>query len=105
MVVWVGFRLERLLFGAAFSVLSSGFPVLYHMEASGLPPSYYGVCQNKEGSSSLLFKKNLNACKPSEHPPQVEECLKVWVGTLAVETKPLHGTKRVPQCNYIGLTV
>ena len=24
-----------------------------------------------------LFKKNLNASKPSEHPPQVEECLKV----------------------------
>ena len=26
---------------------------------------------------SLDFKKNLNASKPSEHPPQVEECLKV----------------------------
>ena len=25
----------------------------------------------------ILFKKNLNASKPSEHPPQVEECLKV----------------------------
>ena len=25
----------------------------------------------------LLLKKNLNASKPSEHPPQVEECLKV----------------------------
>ena len=24
-----------------------------------------------------LFRKNLNASKPSEHPPQVEECLKV----------------------------
>ena len=24
-----------------------------------------------------IFKKNLNASKPSEHPPQVEECLKV----------------------------
>ena len=24
-----------------------------------------------------LFKENLNASKPSEHPPQVEECLKV----------------------------
>ena len=23
------------------------------------------------------FRKNLNASKPSEHPPQVEECLKV----------------------------
>ena len=25
-----------------------------------------------------MFKKNLNASKPSEHPPQVEECLKVY---------------------------
>ena len=25
----------------------------------------------------LMLKKNLNASKPSEHPPQVEECLKV----------------------------
>ena len=25
----------------------------------------------------ILFRKNLNASKPSEHPPQVEECLKV----------------------------
>ena len=24
-----------------------------------------------------VFRKNLNASKPSEHPPQVEECLKV----------------------------
>ena len=24
-----------------------------------------------------VLKKNLNASKPSEHPPQVEECLKV----------------------------
>ena len=24
---------------------------------------------------------------------------------MAVETKPLHGIKRVPQCNYIGSTV
>ena len=56
--------------------------------------------------SLVAFKKNLNASKPSEHPPQVEECLKVKVGTLAVEeTKPLHGIKRVPQCNYIGSTV
>ena len=56
--------------------------------------------------SLVVFKKNLNASKPSEHPPQVvEECLKVQVETLAVETKPLHGIKRVPQCNYIGSTV
>ena len=24
-----------------------------------------------------VFKRNLDASKPSEHPPQVEECLKV----------------------------
>ena len=27
--------------------------------------------------TDVLFKKNLNASKPSEHPPQVEQCLKV----------------------------
>ena len=27
--------------------------------------------------ASAFSKKNLNASKPSEHPPQVEECLKV----------------------------
>ena len=26
---------------------------------------------------TFVFKKNLNVSKPSEHPPQVEECLKV----------------------------
>ena len=26
---------------------------------------------------NVQFKKNLNASKPSEHPPQVEKCLKV----------------------------
>ena len=30
-----------------------------------------------ETLSVRLFRKNLNASKPSEHPPQVEECLKV----------------------------
>ena len=28
-----------------------------------------------------VFRKNLNASKPSEHPPQVEECLKVVLAT------------------------
>ena len=32
---------------------------------AGIFPVYYSL------------KKNLNASKPSEHPPQVEECLKV----------------------------
>ena len=41
------------------------------------------VCSNIQYSrqspnnDATLFKKNLNASKPSEHPPQVEECLKV----------------------------
>ena len=65
----------------------------------------YMVTSELPGRPAFVFKKNLNASKPSEHPPQVEECLKVYVGTLAVETKPLHGIKRVPQCNYIGSTV
>ena len=46
-----------------------------------------------------------NASKPCEHPPSGEKYLKAWVGTVAVETKPLHGIKRVPQCNHIGSTV
>ena len=39
------------------------------------------------------LKKNLNASKPSEHPPSGEKMSKGLgrVGTLAVETKPLHG--------------
>ena len=37
----------------------------------------------------LLFKKNLNASKPSEHPPQVEEqeCLKVLGGNIGCRDK------------------
>ena len=31
----------------------------------------------REMKLKMGFKKNLNASKPSEHPPQVEECLKV----------------------------
>ena len=35
-----------------------------------------------------VFRKNLNASKPSEHPPQVEECLFVLSSLLLVS---LHG--------------
>ena len=35
-----------------------------------------------------MFKKNLNASKPSEHPPQVEECLKVVLTLLALDYSP-----------------
>ena len=33
--------------------------------------------QHYRSYEAFLFKKNLNASKPSEYPPQVEECLKV----------------------------
>ena len=50
-----------------------------------------------------VFKKNLSASKPSEHPPSGGKCLKAYVGTLAVETKPLHGgIKRVPNVTTSG---
>ena len=50
------------------------------------------------------LKKDLNASKPSEHPPQQgKKCLKAY-GNIGC-TKPLHGIKRVPQCNHIGSTV
>ena len=42
--------------------------------------SLNNVAKLYPGSScafASVFKKNLNASKPSEHPPQVEECLKV----------------------------
>ena len=40
--------------------------------------TYYLVCDRVlQQSPDDMFKKNLNASKPSEHPPQVEECLKV----------------------------
>ena len=36
-----------------------------------------GYYQVLDGTLEPRFRKNLNASKPSEHPPQVEECLKV----------------------------
>ena len=39
--------------------------------------NHYVVVKRDKEVSLLMFKKNLNASKPSEHPPQVEECLKV----------------------------
>ena len=50
-------------------------------------------------TKALVFKKNLNASKPSEHPLQVEECLIVWFhGTIIVYyvllcLVALHGDK------------
>ena len=40
------------------------------------PEGLIGLCL-KKNHNAPMFKKNLNASKPSEHPPQVEECLKV----------------------------
>ena len=45
---------------------------LYSMEWHGMEGYgmvWYGIV--------VVFKKNLNASKPSKLPPQVEECLKV----------------------------
>ena len=36
-----------------------------------------GQSRSCSADNFMLFKKNLNASKPSEHPPRVEECLKV----------------------------
>ena len=61
---------------------------------------YDGVIVREEGEWSvtcpgrLLFclKKNLNAPRPSEHPPvRGKKCQNVWVGSIAENTKPLHG--------------
>ena len=42
------------------------------------PFFFFGTKNMSEGHlMHTVFKKNLNASKPSEHPPQVEECLKV----------------------------
>ena len=35
----------------------------------------------------IVFRKNLNASKPSEHPPQVEECLKGLGGNIGCRDK------------------
>ena len=35
----------------------------------------------------FVFRKNLNASKPSEHPPQVEECLKGLGGNIGCRDK------------------
>ena len=38
------------------------------------------------------LKKNLNAPRPSEHPPvRGKKCQNVQVGSIAENTKPLHG--------------
>ena len=51
---------------------------------------------DRRSPEQLLFRKNLNASKPSEHPPQVEECLKVVVSHIQrigcqPEKTTLHG--------------
>ena len=49
-----------------------------------------------------MFKKNLNASKPSEHPPQVEECLKVYqvvfVQTAFIPYYLQHRLIKTPVC-------
>ena len=43
-----------------------------------------------------LFKKNLNASKPSEHLPSGGKMSKGLGGSIGCRDKPLHGIKRVP---------
>ena len=55
-------------------------PPISHVKKLKLTGQNYYPMLFKEKSEVvvvLLFRKNLNASKPSEHPPQVEECLKV----------------------------
>ena len=49
---------------------------IIHQESVKVYSAQHVLVKNSIGSMSV-FKKNLNASKPSEHPPQVEECLKV----------------------------
>ena len=52
----------------------------YKEEKKGKKRYWYNSMGRGVGSSGCddcVFKKNLDASKPSEHPPQVEECLKV----------------------------
>ena len=48
-----------------------------------------------------------NDSSDNDKPPEkMSKGLVRWEHSLlAVETKPLHGIKRVPQCNHIGSTV
>ena len=57
-----------------FYLLTTGWIFIFDMS----------LCENPVNAINIIsillvhvFKKNLNASKPSEHPPQVEECLKV----------------------------
>ena len=44
------------------------------------------------GVVHCCLKKNLNAPRPSEHPPvRGKKCQNVQVGSIAENTKPLHG--------------
>ena len=66
------------------SARQQGHPCLMfvHDIASAVIPNFPSIVTftiNCMFLNSLIyvFRKNLNASKPSEHPPQVEECLKV----------------------------
>ena len=46
----------------------------------------------ERNSLQVCLKKNMNAPRPSEHPPvRGEKCQNVYVGSIAENTKPLHG--------------
>ena len=51
---------------------------------------FYLFSPNEQRGRCL--KKNLNAPRPSEHPPvRGKKCQDVYVGSIAENTKPLHG--------------
>ena len=61
-----------------FIHLPSGISGYVNTESIWSLQTYVFKEKSEEKSEyTYVFKKNLNASKPSEHPPQVEECLKV----------------------------
>ena len=49
----------------------------YESDGRGVGETGETWVEGEKTKMRKCFKKNLNASKPSEHPPQVEECLKV----------------------------
>ena len=57
--------------------VQNGWEENTHTHCVGRYKFVWALLRKYPGIFSGLFRKNLNASKPSEHPPQVEECLKV----------------------------
>ena len=85
-----------------YSNITVGFsPALYRRPYATTIREYNNLIKCRKE----VFKKNLNASKPSEHPPSGEKMSEGLGGNInGCRGKPLHGIKRVPQCNHIGST-